>query len=76
MADDPWEELFADVAVEEAAMVGACVFAAELLMDSVVRLSGAVAGVVAIAVAVRVCASDDVIVAESQIRASGTGLQN
>jgi hypothetical protein len=36
VADDPAEELFAGVAVWDAAMVGFCAFEMELLMDSVV----------------------------------------
>lgn len=36
MADDPAEELFAGVAVWEAAIGGVCAFEMELLMDSVV----------------------------------------
>lgn len=67
MADDPAEELFAGVAVEEAAIEGVCVFEAEVLMDSVggVRRGGRA---VACAVVKSLSACEWVVVGGANVR--------
>ena len=72
MADNPVEELFAGVAVWEAAIVGVCAFEMELLMDSVVGVERR-AEVCAVAGRGRMTWS--LFVAECRIRATARNLR-